>query len=53
MSQRHALLLFLLLLFLLLLRALQQHEEVVVHSKSHPTESLVMQDCVSSGYWLQ
>ena len=41
-----------LLLFLLLLRALQKHEEAVVHRKSHPTESLVEHNCVSSGYWL-
>ena len=42
----------LLLLLLLLLRALQQHEDVVVHSRdgSHPTESLAEQNCVSSGY---
>ena len=35
-----------------LLRALQQHEEVVAHSRdgSHLTESLVEQNCVSSVY---
>ena len=44
MLQQHVL-----LLLLLLLRASQQHEEVVVH-RSHPTESLVEQNCASSGY---
>ena len=38
----------LMLLLLLLLRALQQQEEVVDH-RSHPTESLVKQNYVSSG----
>ena len=50
--QQHVLLL---LLLLLLLRALQQHEEMMVHSRdgSHPTESLVEQNCGStSGHWL-
>ena len=49
--QQHGVLQQHVLLLLLLLRALQQHVEAVA-TGSHPTESLVAPDCVSSGHWL-